>query len=167
MDYSDLTDKQIVDKYDDLADMLKETLAGLSESQYDLKTEANTWSIRQITHHLMDSDFLVQNIIMAAIGKTGCQYDQSWYPTDNSWAETLEYHKRSLEPSLQLFRVSHAMLLSIIRDLPDALDRNAQIRIENRPEWQHVTVRQLLLSRLFHSDHHMQQIKKIRQAKNL
>jgi len=166
-EYVKLTDAQILERYAKLADLLNEVLSGMGNRQFDLRLNADSWSIRQIVHHNIDSDFLVQNIILAALGNSGCQYDQSWYPTDNSWVETLVYAKRPLEPSLELFKISHTGILSLIEFIPDALERNAQVRIENKPEWQNVIVRNLLLSRLYHTDHHLRQIEEIRQTHNL
>ena len=167
MSLSDLTDEQILEQYAALANMLDETIAGLGEAQLNRRSNRDSWSIRQILHHIIDSDFLVQNIILAALGNSGCQYDQSWYQTDNTWAETLVYSKRPLKPSIELFKASHMNILSLIREIPDALERNAQVRIEHKPDWQKVTIRQLFLSRLFHTDHHLRQIQEIRQKHNL
>ena len=158
MDISNLTDEQILERYLELADLLTKTLDGLGERQFDLRRNTDSWSIRQIAHHIVDADFLVQNIILAALGNSGCRYDQSWYQTDNSWVETLAYAKRPLQPSLNLFEVSHKNVLTLIWHIPDAMERRAQVRIENNPDWQKVTVRNLILGRLFHTDHHLRQI---------
>jgi uncharacterized damage-inducible protein DinB len=167
MNFSDLTDPQILDQYSQAAEKLTMTLAGLTEVQYNLRRAENGWSIRQILHHIIDSDVLVQTLMMAALGNSGCNCDQTWYPTDNSWAATLEYDKRPLAPALDLYRASHVQLLTLLQKLPDGLDRYVNVKIEKNPQWQKITVRHLLLSRLHHAAHHLQQIDETRQQHNI
>ena len=167
MDFSELTDQQILDQYAGAAEKITKALAGLTEVQFDLRRADDAWNIRQIAHHIVDSDVLVQTLIMAALGNSGCNYDQTWYPTDNTWAATLAYDKRQLAPALDLYKTSHVQLLMLLQQLPDSLDRYVNVKIEKNPQWQKITVRHLLLSRLHHASHHMQQIEETRAQHNI
>ncbi|NIR49499.1 DinB family protein [candidate division KSB1 bacterium] len=162
-----MTQDEILEKYEMAPVRLAELLAALPESALDLAREKNKWTIREIVHHIVDSDSMVTSIIMAGLGNSGCTYDQRWYPTDNSWAKTLAYGQRLIEPALALFHANHRLVEQLICVLPDSWERFVIFRWERDPEGSKITVGNLIHSRVHHAQHHIGQIQETKQVHGL
>ncbi len=61
---------EILARYADGPTLLDSALAGLSETDLDLALSADSWSIRQIVHHLADGDDIWKICIKAALGNS-------------------------------------------------------------------------------------------------
>lgn len=143
---------------------LEAALAGLSETDLDLAREEGAWTIRQIVHHIVDSDDLAKTMITVAVGNSGCRYDQKWYDTRNTFAETLAYARRAVEPSVALFRANHRHLEELLSRIPDARERYVVLEWEKEPEGRKVTVDYLLKGQTWHVLHHLEQVQATRDA---
>ena len=162
-----MTQDEIVEKYAMAPVRLEEMLVALPKSALDLARDKNKWTIREIVHHIIDSDSLVTGIIMAGLGNPGCTYDQTWYPTDNSWAKTLAYGQRLIEPALALFHANHRSVEQLIRVLPNSWERYVIFRWERDPDGSKITVGDLVHSRVHHAQHHMGQIQETKRVHGL
>lgn len=167
MSVSQMTPDKILREYAASPFHLETSLAGLSESALDFVRDKNKWTIREIAHHIVDSDVVVTAIIMAGLGNSGCTYDQRWYPTDNSWAKTLKYAKRSIDPALALFHATHRSVEELIRLLPGSWERYVIFRWERDPNGSRITVGNLIHSRVHHAQQHTEQIQETKRVHGL
>ena len=167
MSTSPMTPDDILEAYALAPVHLDEVLADLPQSALDLTRSNDTWTIREIVHHMIDADAMVTAIMMAGLGSSGCTFDQTWYPTDNSWATTLAYAQRPLEPALALFHATHRSTEHLLRVLPDAWERYVIFRWERDPEGAKITVGNLVHSRVHHAQHHIAQIQQTKQIHGL
>lgn len=90
-------------------DRLEAAIDGLSNESLDLALSSQSWSIRQIVHHLADGIDLWKGFIKQAIGCPGTSFSLSWYwetPQDD-WARMWTYAGRPVGSSLALYRACH------------------------------------------------------------
>jgi hypothetical protein len=149
---------ELLQQYADLPLQLKKALHGLSVTDYSLAREKGKWTIREIVHHLVDADYLVHTLILAALGNSGCVYDQTWYKCDNSWVQILKYQQRSIDLATSLFKANHQSLVELLKILPECLEQYIILRWEKDPQGTKTTVEQLIRSRIHHTRHHIDQI---------
>jgi hypothetical protein len=150
-----------------MPDQLSAALADLSEPDLDLCREEGKWNIRQIVHHIVDADDLAKTIIKAALGNSGCIFDQTWYDMNNTFAETLAYANRAIEPALALFRANHHHIEHLLKHLPDAWERFVMLKYAKVPEGRKITVGYLIQAQTWHAQHHIEQIRATREAHGL
>ena len=147
-------------KYRSLSIKLQAVVSDFSEADLNFIPDGK-WSVRQIVHHVVDSDAVVKTMIMAAIGNSGCTYDQSWYPTDNSWASTMAYDQRDISSAVALFQANVIHLENLLRQIPEAWDRIVIFKWPKNPEGIQLSVDYLVNSRIDHTEHHINRIREI------
>lgn len=108
--------------YESGPDALDGALAGLSELQIDLRRDADSWSIRQIVHHLTDSEATVLGGTKFALAEPGRLFSGNAYSPD-AWADGLNYSERDIDPAVTLFRAIRAHMSQLMCHIPDAWDR--------------------------------------------
>lgn len=162
-----MTTEETLTQYAAGPDDLEDALRGLSEPDLDIALKEGKWTIRQLIHHIVDADALAKTMIIAALGNSGCTYDQRWYDTRNTFAETLDYANRPVAAAIALFRANRHHLEQLLRHLPEALDRYVNVKWEKEPEGKEVTVSYLVRGQTWHAEHHTDQIHEIRQARGL
>ena len=91
-------------QYADGPAQLEAALIGLTESDLNLAQTTETWTIRQIVHHIVDGDDIWKTCIKAALGNSEGLFSLQWYwdRPQTEWAETWGYANRRIEPSLVL-----------------------------------------------------------------
>ncbi|NTU56358.1 MAG: DinB family protein, partial [Anaerolineales bacterium] len=68
---TDQTDTStILTQYADGPSLLDSALSGLRETDLDLAPSADSWSIRQIVHHIVDGDDIWKTCIKTALGNS-------------------------------------------------------------------------------------------------
>jgi hypothetical protein len=102
---------------------LEAALAGLSELQLDLSRAEGKWTVRQIVHHIGNTEDLWQTIIRAALSNTGCTFDISWCIPDNIAAVSLDYANRPIHDAVELFKADRRYIANMIKYLPNARER--------------------------------------------
>jgi hypothetical protein len=115
---------------------LKNVLAGLGDDALDLRPEARSWSIRQITHHIVDGDELWKTCILAILGNGQGVFSLQWYwdvPQDQ-WADCWEYANRPVEPVLERFAANRAHVVELIERTPRAGNKHMRICWPNNRE---------------------------------
>lgn len=117
-----LTREQVRELYALGLTALDDALAGLTEAQLDLARAPGKWSIRQIVHHLVDSDATVLARAKFALAEPGRFLNPNPYDPDR-WAEGLDYAGREIGPALALFRAVREHLLQLVDHLPGAWER--------------------------------------------
>jgi hypothetical protein len=129
-----LTNREaIIAEYADGPNRLDAAIAGLSEGELDLAESDDSWTIRQIVHHVADGDDLWKVFIKRATAKPGGKFDLQWYweTPQNEWAESWAYAGRAVEPSLALFRSNRGHIVQLMTHRPEAWEQSLLVRWPN------------------------------------
>ena len=162
-----MTNEETLEQYTIMPDELVAALAGLSDSDLDLKRKDDAWTIRQIAHHIVDADEMTKTIIKAALGDSGCAFGLEWYDPNNKWATTLQYAARPVEPAIEVLRANHREMEELLRSLDDCWARYVLLKRFKDSDVRELTVSQLIQSQTSHAFHHIEQIRETRLAHGL
>jgi hypothetical protein len=155
----------ILARYAEGPAQLESAIAGLEEPELDLTLGDDSWSIRQIVHHLADGDDIWKMSIKAALGNSGGTYHLMWYwdKPQVEWAESWGYAGRGIESSLGLLRANRRHMVELLRQIPDAWERYVYIPWPDG-ERRRATVGYVVEMQANHVPGHVEDIRKIRQA---
>lgn len=147
-------------------EVLDEALDGLSEGDFDLTPEHGGWSIRQITHHVVEGDDVWALPLKVALARPGALYRQDWYTPDNAWADLLDYAHRPVGPALEAFRATRAYMTELLRHFgPEVVwTRSVMYSWPNQQEPYPVSVRGIVEPQAVHVFMHADEIQAIRQT---
>jgi uncharacterized damage-inducible protein DinB len=151
-----LNNSHAIDRYAAGAEVPGKAIAGLSSEQLRAFPVPGTWSIQQIFVHLTDSDLTSayrMKRIIAEEKPTLDAWDQS------AFVAKLDYHNYPVKEVCEVFRLNRAIMVAILRRLPDA----AFERVGIHPEIGPITLGQILRIYVNHVDHHMAFLKKKRE----
>jgi uncharacterized damage-inducible protein DinB len=155
----------IIARYADGPDQVEAAIAGLSEGELDIAESDDTWTIRQIVHHIVDGDDIWKVFIKRAIGNPGGKFDLQWYwamPQDE-WVKSWAYASREIEPSLALFHASRGHIVQLLESMPAAWERSLVVRWPNGEE-QKVSVAWVVEMQAQHVPGHLDDIRRARQV---
>jgi uncharacterized damage-inducible protein DinB len=158
----------ILARYADGPAQLEAAIAGLTEADLDMAQTADTWTIRQIVHHVVDGDDIWKTGIKAALGNTSGTFTLQWYwdKPQGEWVESWDYAGRAIEPSLALFHANRDHIVQLLDQIPDAWERNIFIRWPDGQKAQ-ITVGDIVEMQADHIMVHINDIRLIRQTHNL
>jgi hypothetical protein len=153
--------------YADGPAQLEAVLIGITESDLNLAQTPDTWTVRQIVHHIVDGDDIWKICIKAALGNTEGLFSLQWYgdKPQTEWAENWRYAYRPIEPSLALFRTNRYLIVELLQQTPNAWEKSIRIKWPQREE--RITIGDVLEIQARHVVEHISDIQKIRQAHNL
>jgi hypothetical protein len=122
--------KEIISKYADGPGLLEAAVAALSNADLDAALSDNSWTIRQIIHHLADGDEIWRIFVKNAIGNPGGSFSLEWYGqmTQDEWVRLWAYEVRDLSPSLALIRAGRHQVIQLLEYIPDAWGKSMQVR---------------------------------------
>jgi hypothetical protein len=135
--------------------VLREAVAGLSDSQLDTPYRDGGWTVRQVVHHLADSHanaLLRCRWVVAEDHPVIKTYDQ------DVWAQ-FEDSKLPPEVSLDIIDGLHERWAVFLRSLPE----EAWSRKATHPERGEITLDDLLDIYSDHGDNHVSQITQLRE----
>jgi hypothetical protein len=158
----------ILARYADGPAQLEAAIAGLTEEELDLAQSADTWTIRQIVHHVVDGDDIWKIGIKAALGNSSGTFTLQWYwdrPQDE-WVESWDYAGRDIEPSLALFRANRRHILQLLSQIPDAWERHIFIQWPDEQQAQ-ISVGYIVEMQADHVRGHINDIRLIWQTHHL
>jgi hypothetical protein len=94
----------LLERYLQLPNRLEAAIAGLSESDLDLRLDEG-WTIRQSVHHVVEGEYIWQLNLRAIVGTDGILFPSIWYFAlpQEEWVKRWAYDKRPLEPALALW----------------------------------------------------------------
>ena len=141
---------------------IEAALTGLTEDDLDLKRNPDEWSIRQIVHHLAETDSLFLLTFESALAQSGSTFIRNPYDQPH-WAEALAYNLRPIEPSLALLKAMRDHLIQLFQHIPDYRDRYVLLKFAS---WEgdggRVAVGELLESLNRHLAEHCAEIRETR-----
>ncbi len=155
---------EILVQYSNGPSLLDSALSGLCETDLDLAPSADSWSIRQIVHHLVDGDDIWKTCIKTALGNSDALFSLQWYTAkpQMEWSESWAYSRRSLDSSLALYRANRAHIIDLIEHIPGALEKTIRFERPGKEEIR-VTVFDVVELHVRHLEEHIESIKVIRQ----
>ncbi len=164
-----MTDMQaLLTRYAEGAEQLEAALAGLEETNLDVAETSESWTIRQIVHHVVDGDGLWSMCIKASLGDSRGLFSYRWYwekPQDE-WADNWGYAAREIEPSLALFRANRCHTSQLLHQTPDAWEKYTLITLPDGEE-QATSVQYVVEMQTKHIEGHIEDIRAIRNKHKL
>jgi hypothetical protein len=157
----------LLKKYLQLPDRLEAAIAGLSESDLDLKGDG--WSIRQYVHHTVEGELMWQLFLRAILGTNGIEFPIQWYfaISQDEWAQHWFSDKRAIEPTLAIFRGSTSGLVELLRCVdPPTWKHFGRVTWPGAKAATRLTVRDIILIHIRHMDQHEADIRSIRDTHN-
>lgn len=118
------TVEQTLELYASGPDALERTLTGLTEDEMTWKPAPDEWSVREIVHHVADSDATALFRVKMALAEPGRVMLGNPYHPD-TWAGSLDYANRDIAPALALLRATRQHILQLLQHLPDAMERTS------------------------------------------
>ncbi len=162
------TPKTILAQYADGPAQLESALAGLTESDLNLSLAVDSWSIRQIVHHVVDGDDLWKTCIKTALGNSDALFSLQWYTVkpQMEWSENWAYANRGLESSLALFCANRRHIVDLLEHIPGACEKSIRF---DRPgeEEMRITIFDVLELHVRHILDHIKDIQAIRKAHHI
>jgi len=157
--------EKLMPVYEAGPEQLAVALSGLSESQLDLSRAEGKWTVRQIVHHIVNTEDLWETIIKAALGNTGCKFDISWVIPDNIAAVPLDYANRPIHDAVELFKAERRHIANMVKHLPNARERSVLLTQTNEKYEEKIfTVDEMLNWQIQHLEIHIKQILKTREV---
>jgi catechol 2,3-dioxygenase-like lactoylglutathione lyase family enzyme len=152
------TPEELLALYAQGPDVLERALAGLHEEDLDVAAAPGEWTIRQIVHHVTDSEATVLARTKFGLAEPGRVYHPNRYLQDR-WADGLDYAGRDIGPSVALFRAIREHITQLMQHLPDAWERGTQT-----PEGQVLTAGTMIGMLVSHAYEHTETIEEIRRG---
>jgi len=155
--------EELLTEYRKLPERLEAVIAGLDESDLDLRLESG-WSIRQYICHLVEGEQLWQINLRMIIGLNGAKFPFTWYPehSQDEWAELWAYGKRSLKVMLDQYRADTQYLVDILKNLTEVWEHYGCITWPGDEAERRYCVRDIVEMHLQHLDGHAEDIRAIR-----
>jgi DinB family protein len=157
---------ELIAKYGNCPSQLEAAISGLSEINLDIRKSSGSWTIREAIHHIADGDDLWKLFIKRAIGNPNGEYSFDWYwqvPQDE-WSRRWNYQRRSIEPSLAMFRANRNHIVQLLRHTPDSLEKGLRVRWPTKIGEQNVKVRLIVEEQTQHVLAHIAEIGEIRKV---
>ncbi|MEO8973697.1 MAG: DinB family protein [Ktedonobacteraceae bacterium] len=143
---------------------LEAALDGLEQSALDVTLTPGSWSIRQIVHHLAESESLFPMHIKTALADSGRVYVRPPYDQE-LWPQSLAYTKRPIEPSVALVRASRNHVNQLLHYVPDNWEKYVMMKYVPEDEKGYkTTVSDLVNIQVRHMREHCEEIREIRKV---
>lgn len=132
---------------------LQNSLREFPPEMWDYKPSPEKWSIKEIIVHILDSEingYIRCRKIIAESGSTITPYDE------NAWTSKLNYSSRSIDTTLELFRLIRVVNYSMLKDL----EAGIWDYFINHPESGKITLKEWLDIYTSHVPVHIKQMKR-------
>lgn len=160
------TDTQtVLAQYTDGPSLLDSALAGLRDTDLDLALSADSWTIRQIVHHIVDGDDLWKTCIKISLGNSEAVFSLQWLTVkpQMEWAESWAYSRRGLETSLALYRANRGHIVDLLEHTPNAWEKTIRFQPSEKPEMC-ITILDVVELHVQHLTEHIASIQAIRKT---
>ena len=159
------TREQILRRYMAGPELVQTAIEGLEEDQLNLTLSPDSWSIRQLIHHIADGDYLWKEFLLQAAGDQDSVFSLEWYwclPQDE-WVKRWSYVERDVGHSIELLHANRLHTLDILKQIPGLWEKC--LLIPNRQgEQERVSVGEVVEMQSQHVLGHVEDIRQIRQA---
>ncbi|MFZ2096869.1 MAG: DinB family protein [Anaerolineales bacterium] len=165
MDQQSKIQDNILSRYAAGPGLVQSAILGLSDAQLDLSLSAESWSIRQLVHHIVDGDYLWKEFLLRAAGEPEREFSLEWYwclPQDE-WVKRWSYAGREIEHSLALFSANRLHTLELLRRVPDLWAKCLLIPTPQGGQ-ERASVGEVLEMQTRHVKGHVEDIRQIRMA---
>lgn len=144
---------------------LEEVLQGISNAKLDLTLSADSWSIRQIVHHLADGDDIWKACIKMALGNANGLYSLAWYweKEQLEWSKDWNYAGRDIEPSLALLRANRRHIIDLIQPITRTWEMSVRLYQPDGAEGR-ISIGEVIAMQAGHIVGHIQDIRAIRRS---
>ena len=143
---------------------LEAALDGLAQNSLDVTLTSGSWSIRQIVHHLAESESLFLMHIKTALADSGHVYVRPPYDQE-LWPQSLVYAQRPIEPSVALVRASRNHVSQLLQYVPDNWEKFVLTKyVPEEDEGRKTTVSDLINIQVRHMREHCDEIREIRKV---
>lgn len=130
---------------------LAAAVAGLSDKQLDTPYRPDGWTVRQVVHHVPDSH--INAYIRMKLAATEDRPPMKTYE-EKAWAMEPEARTAPVALSLDLTSALHARWTAWLRQV----DESVLSRAGTHPEWDVVSIDELIQLYAWHSRHHVAHI---------
>ena len=133
---------------------VKKALDESPKGALDFRPSPGAWTIREIIHHMPDSEasgYVRCRKIIAESGVVVDMYDQ------DIWTDKLKYGSRDISHALELFRLMRLYTVDLLRTVEESIWENNYIM---HPEDGKVTLEHALELYAAHADKHAAQIRR-------
>jgi len=159
------TNEQILARFAAGPDLVRAAIKGLQPDQLDLSLSPQSWSIRQLVHHIADGDYLWKEFLLRAAGEPEREFTLEWYwclPQDE-WVKRWSYAGREVSHSIALLEANRQHTLDLLTQVPGLWEKS--LLITNRQgNQERVTVVEVVDMQSRHVEGHVEDIRAIRQA---
>lgn len=154
---------ELLNAYSNGPARLEQTLKSLTTGQLDRSLLADTWTIRQIAHHIVDGDDIWKTCIKIALGNPGGEFSLQWYwdRPQMEWADQWQYKTRSLETSLALFRANREHIVELLHLFPDCWERSVRIHWPGNTGEDRISIEGVVKMHTNHLEGHLADMKAI------
>jgi len=159
---------QILTRYTSAPDQLGSAIHGLDDDQLDLTLSPDSWSIRQLIHHIADGDYLWKEFLLRAAGDPEREFSLEWYwclPQDE-WVKRWSYAEREVANSMRLLAANRQHTLDLLSQTPWLWEKSLLIPTRQGGQ-ERVTVGEVVEMQTRHVEGHVEDIRQIRQANGL
>ncbi len=153
------TVKKWIQEIEELPSQLSAVVKNLSEAQLDTPYRDGGWTVRQIVHHIGDShlnSYVRLKLALTEEQPTIKPYDQ------DLWAKLPDYSLFPVKDSLKFIELLYKRWVILLK----ALDKNQIERTFIHPESGIVVLKKNIGMYAWHGQHHLAQIKALRQRKS-
>ncbi len=155
---SDAQRRQFIDEIAETPAMLRASVRGLSDGQFDTPYRDGGWTVRQVVHHVPDSH--LNSYVRFKLALTEEEPTIKTYAEDR-WANLEDSRTTPLETSLTLLDSLHQRWVTLLR----SMSGDDWKRTLRHPEIGVLTLDKLLSLYAWHGKHHVAHITSLRQSK--
>ena len=160
------SDEQILSRFTSSAEKLQALVRDLSETDLDVPSEADGWTIRQIIHHVADDGDVWSLCIKKAIATPGVTVRFEGFPGNEAWAQALDIGQREIGPAIDLIGAHRRYLAEVVTHFSDLVDRSVKFANAEGKIVGEMTVREMVNMLAEHMLEHVDTIEKTRTKKN-
>jgi len=152
-----MTDPELLTRYSKGPNLLRQSVAGMTEEQLDAKPIPGTWSTRQVVCHLADFEPVYTDRMKRVVAED----KPTFFGGDpDVFAAKLAYEVRDLDEELQLIESTRRQMTRILRTLRSDDFQRTGNHFEDGP----LDLRTLLTRITDHLPHHVRFIEEKRRA---
>lgn len=109
----------------------------------------------ETVHHLLEANLVASNMIIAALGTDGYEFDWAWLVPDEEWNARLGYAKVDVAPAIELFRALTKYISALLSRDPSLMQRTIRLRDSGDSEPYSITVEEILSREVGHAREHL------------